>query len=154
MRDNRRVAGHSSTPLARKLGIREGHRVALVDAPDAFAGGLEGLPPGVLMLASPRAPLDVVVVFVRSRADLERRAGPLSRLIFPAGGLWVAWPRRASGIVTDVGEADVRGHGLVLGLVDNKVCAVDDTWSALRLVYRLADRKVPGTDHAPGVAGS
>jgi hypothetical protein len=83
---------------------------------------------------------DVIVFFTRRRAELERRYDALKRALEPDGGLWVAWPKRASGVATDVTEDVVREIALARGLVDNKVCAIDETWSGLRLVYRLADR--------------
>jgi hypothetical protein len=87
------------------------------------------------------APLDVVVAFFLRRAELERRFGRLARTIHPAGGLWIAWPKRASGVPTDMTEDVAREIGLAEGLVDNKVCAIDAIWSGLRLVYRLEDRR-------------
>jgi hypothetical protein len=134
------AAGYSGTPLPKKLGIREGARVALVDAPEGFEATLGALPPGVRVLRRPRAPLDVAVAFVTSRAGLERRVPSLAAALDPAGGLWLAWPKRASGVATDVTEDVVREVGLAAGLVDNKVCAIDAVWSGLRLVYRLSDR--------------
>jgi hypothetical protein len=87
-----------------------------------------------------RGPLDVIVAFFARRSELERRLSAMSAALDPAGGLWVAWPKRASGVPTDVSENVVRELGLATGLVDNKVCAIDATWSGLRLVYRLRDR--------------
>jgi hypothetical protein len=133
------MAGYSATPLAKKLGIREGHRVAFPGAPDHFEGLLE-LPKGVAIRSTVRGPLDVIVFFTTRSADLERRLPSLRRALDPAGGLWVAWPKRASGVETDMTEHVVRDLGLAAALVDNKVCAIDETWSALRLVIRLRDR--------------
>lgn len=133
-------AGYSSTPLVRKLGIKSDARVALVGAPLDFDATLGKLPPGVSVRTSARGPLDVIVAFFSRRAELERRLPVLRRALDPAGGLWIAWPKRASGVATDVGEGDVRRLGLAAGLVDNKICAIDQTWSGLRLVYRLRDR--------------
>ena len=152
MRDNRGVAGYSSTPLARKLGIRAGDRVALIGAPEGFTGLLEGLPPGVTFLERPRGAVGVIVLFVRARVDLDRRAAPLAALLEPRGGLWLAWQKRASGVVADVGEHDLRAHGLALGLVDNKVCAVDETWSAMRFVRRVRTAP-PAQAPAPALPG-
>jgi hypothetical protein len=134
------VAGYSGTPLPKKLGIKEGHRVALVDAPDQIDELLGGLPPAVTVLRSARAPIDVVLWFVTERRVLERRLPDLAERLDRAGGLWICWPKKASGVPTDVTEQVVRDAALALGLVDNKVCAVDETWSALRIVYRLKDR--------------
>jgi hypothetical protein len=134
------VAGYSGTPLPKKLGIKEGHRLALLGAPDGFDRTLGPLPDGVEERTSARGPADVVVFFVSSRAALERRFDPLKRAIFPDGGLWIAWPKRASGVETDLTEDVVREIALATGLVDNKVCAIDEVWSGLRLVHRVADR--------------
>jgi hypothetical protein len=136
----RGVAGYSGTPLARKLGIRADARVALVAAPDDFASLLEELPDGVVLRHQARSPSDVVVCFVTRRSDLARRAPRLASLITEDGGLWIAWPKRASGVVTDLRESIVREIGLETGLVDNKVCAIDERWSGLRFVVRRADR--------------
>jgi hypothetical protein len=134
------MAGYSGAPLPKKLGIREGDRVALLDAPDGFERTLGELPDGVATRTSARGSVDVVVFFSASRSALERRFASLARAIFPDGGLWIAWPKRASGLETDLTEDVVREIALEVGLVDNKVCAIDDTWSGLRLVYRVADR--------------
>jgi hypothetical protein len=88
--------------------------------------------------------LDVVLFFVTRRAELERRFSALARALEPAGGLWIAWPKKTAGVATDLSENVVREVGLDNGLVDNKVCAVDDVWSGLRFVYRLADRPAAG----------
>jgi hypothetical protein len=135
------VAGYSGTPLPQKLGISEGARVALVRAPDGFADALQPmLPTGVRMRSRLSGTLDIVLFFVTRRAELERRFPPMARALEPAGGLWIAWPKRTAGVATDLSENVVREIGLGNGLVDNKVCAVDDVWSGLRFVYRLADR--------------
>jgi hypothetical protein len=134
-------AGYSGTPLLAKLGIKQGHRVALVGAPAAFEATLGELPPGTRLLrARASAPLDVVVAFFTRRTALERRLDGLVARLDRAGGLWLAWPKRASGLATDLGEGVVREMGLAAGVVDNKICAVDETWSALRFVVRLRDR--------------
>ena len=134
------MAGYSGTPLPRKLGIKQRHRLALLDAPDGFDDTLGTLPEGVETRRSARGRSDVIVCFVTRRTKLERRFGALKRALEFDGGLWVAWPKRASGVATDLNENVVREIALANGLVDNKVCAVDDVWSALRLVYRLEDR--------------
>jgi hypothetical protein len=112
----------------------------LVGAPDGFERELTPLPSGVRMLKQPRSNLDVVVFFVTRRAELTRRFPRLAAALHCDGGLWVAWPKRTAGVATDLCERDVREVGLAGGLVDNKVCAVDDVWSSLRFVYRLSDR--------------
>ena len=127
------MAGYSGTPLPKKLGIRPESRVAVVGpAPDGFLPGLERVDGG---------PADVIVAFHTERASLEREIGDLRALMTPAAGLWIAWPKRASGVATDITEDVVRSIGLAARLVDNKVCAIDATWSGLRLVIRLADRR-------------
>lgn len=134
------MAGYSATPLPKKLGIKEGHRVALVSAPDLVGELLGDMPPGVTLLRQARAPLDVILLFVTERRVLARRLPEMAERLNRSGGLWICWPKRASGVVTDVTEDVVRDTALALGLVDNKVCAVDETWSGLRIVYRLKDR--------------
>lgn len=134
------TAGYSGTPLVRKLGIKPGARLGLIGAPDGFDGTLGELPPDVAVRRRVRGPLDVIVAFTTSLGELERRLPALKGALDPAGGLWVAWPKRASRVPTDVNENLVRELGLAAGLVDNKVCAIDDVWSGLRLVYRIADR--------------
>ncbi|MCZ7526835.1 MAG: DUF3052 domain-containing protein [Acidimicrobiia bacterium] len=131
----RAADGYSGTPLARKLGIIEHARVAFVRPPDGFADSL-ALPPGVRVLGQARAPLDVVVLFVTRRSELARRFPGLAGALRAGGGLWVAWPKRASKVCTDLTEQVARDVGLAAGLVDNKVCAIDETWSGLRFVHR------------------
>jgi hypothetical protein len=133
-------AGYSGTPLPTKLGIKAGARVALIGAPDGFARTLGELPDAVTVRRQVRGPVDVAVAFFVRRAALVKRLPALRDALDPAGGLWIAWPKRASGMQTDLEEGRVRDLGLDAGLVDNKVCAIDETWSGLRFVYRLADR--------------
>jgi len=134
------VAGYSGTPLPKKLGIKEGHAVAFVSAPGEFRETLGGLPDGVRVKSRATGPLDVIVLFVTRRAELERRFERLRAAMDPAAGFWVAWPKRASGVETDMTEDVAREIGLANGLVDNKVCAIDETWSGLRLVIRVENR--------------
>jgi hypothetical protein len=134
------TAGYSGTPLAKKLGIKEGARLLVVNAPARFDGTLGALPPAVERLARAWAPVDVVVLFATRRAELVRRFPSLARALAPGGGLWVAWPKKASGAATDLDFAEVQRVGLDAGLVDNKVCAIDETWSGLRFVRRMRDR--------------
>jgi len=134
------VAGYSGTPLPKKLGIKEGATVAWVDAPDGFAELLDPLPPDVTVKPRLGPGLDVVVAFFTEAAALDERLPALTKAIFPAGGLWIAWPKRASGVPTDITEDVIRDIALPTGLVDNKVCAIDDTWSGLRLVVRKENR--------------
>jgi hypothetical protein len=130
------VAGYSGTPLASKLGIKEGSVLALVDAPDGISGTLGPLPDAVELRRGARGRRDLTVWFVTSRAVLERRWDSVTRLI--DSGLWIAWPKRSSGVETDVTEDVVRDVVLPRGWVDHKVCAIDETWSGLRLAARKA----------------
>lgn len=134
------MAGYSGTPLPQKLGIKPGARLALVRAPEGFERELRPLPEGVRVRSQARGAQDVVLFFATRLAELERRFDGLARAIAPAGGLWIAWPKHNACVATDLREAIVRELGLAHGLVDNKVCAVDETWSGLRFVYRLTDR--------------
>jgi hypothetical protein len=136
------AAGYSGTPLPRKLGIKPGARLGLIGAPGGFDITLGGLPPGAVFTHA-RGPLDVIVAFFESRSALAHRLPALRDALDPAGGLWIAWPKRSSGVETDLGDGVVRELGLAAGLVDNKVCAIDEVWSGLRFVYRLADRPKP-----------
>lgn len=139
------MAGYSGTPLAQKLGIKAGHRVTLIGAPAGFGRLLGALPDDVTLTEGlgGNKSFDVIVLFGMAARELERRFAAAVRRLEPNGGLWVAWPKRASGVVTDVTENGVRAVALAAGLVDNKVCAVDETWSALRCVVRVADRPRP-----------
>ena len=134
------MPGYSGTPLPKKLGIKEGHAVALLGAPKGFAGALEGLPDGVNVGTAARGSNDVIVSFHTERAELEARVPKLLDVLDVNGGLWIAWPKKASGMATDMTENVVREVALPTGLVDNKVCAIDDIWSGLRLVVRLENR--------------
>jgi hypothetical protein len=133
------VAGYSGTPLAKKLGLTEGADVVTMAAPDGFADLVDGVPVAAATRVPRRA--DVIVGFFTKRADLARRIEGCGKAIFPDGAMWVAWPKRASGVATDITEDTVREVALPLGLVDNKVCAIDDTWSGLRVVWRRELRK-------------
>ena len=134
------MVGYSGTALARKLGITEGARVALLGAPDGFDDVLAPLPEGVTVLRRLAAGIDVAVLFVTERRELERRFPAVAQAVFPAGGFWVAWPKRASKVPTDLTEDVLREVGLPQGLVDNKVCAVTEVWSGLRFVWRKENR--------------
>ncbi len=134
------MAGYSGTPLAKKLGIKPGARVALDQAPPGWA--VPDLPEGVVPAAD-TDPADVIVAFFREAAELPERLPLLARRIFPAGGLWLAWPRKAGGHSSDITENILRDHALPPGIVDNKVAAIDDDWSGLRVVWRLEHRSGP-----------
>jgi hypothetical protein len=123
--------------VAKKLGVTEAATLALVAAPTGWA---IDLPSGVTVRRRAGGHADVVVAFFTSARTLESRLDPLGAMIFPAGGLWIAWPKKASGVTTDLSDNAVRAAALSRGLVDNKVCALDETWSALRLVWRRQNR--------------
>lgn len=133
-------AGYSGTPLPRKLGIREGSRLLLVDAPLDFAATLGELPPGVELVEAGAGAVDVAILFALDVPTVRAQFADIAASLQPAGGLWIAWPKRSSGVVTELDENVVREIGLADGLVDNKVCAIDATWSGLRFVWRLRDR--------------
>ncbi len=129
-----RVAGYSGTPLAKKLGIKPGSTLALIAAPAGFASRIDGMPERVRVSTRAARGADLVVWFVTSRRELEGRVAALALL--QSGGLWIAWPKKTSGVATDVSENIVRDAGLRQGLVDYKVCAIDDTWSGLKFATR------------------
>lgn len=131
------TAGYSGTPLPKKLGIKPGHRVLLLSAPEPFA---LDLPADVKVGRAARGKADVIVSFHTERAELARRMPKLREAMEPAAGLWIAWPKRASKMATDLTENVVRELALANALVDNKVAALDERWSGLRLVIRLKDR--------------
>jgi hypothetical protein len=135
-------AGYSGTPLGRKLGIGEGDEVALIGAPERFEDTLEDLPDVASLHTdlADDARYDVIVAFVTRRSELEAELPRLRARMAPACGLWIAWPKRASKVPTDVTDQVIRDVVLPTGLVDNKVCAIDDTWSGLRLVIRKQNR--------------
>ena len=134
------MPGYSGTPLATKLGIKEDARLALLGAPEGFDAELAPLPPGVQVLRRLAPGLDVALLFVTERRELERRFPDVARSITPAGSFWIAWPKRASKVPTDLTEDVLREVGLPQGLVDTKVCAVTDVWSGLRFVWRKENR--------------
>jgi hypothetical protein len=129
-------AGYSGTPLPQKLGIKEAHKIAIIGAPPAFDLGALPTSATVQRGLAGKALLDVLVVFVTKRSQLVAQIAACRPRMQPAAGLWIAWPKRASGVATDVTENTVREVALPTGLVDNKVCAIDETWSGLRLVIR------------------
>jgi hypothetical protein len=141
-------AGYSGTPLPKKLAIKAGDRVALLREPNGFRETLGELPGGAKVTTRASVPrnspsggtLDVMVAFFTRRAELEKRLPKLMDALDVDGGLWISWPKRSSGVETDITEDTLREVGLPLGLVDNKVCAIDETWSGLRLVFRRENR--------------
>jgi hypothetical protein len=134
------MAGYSGTPLAKKLGIKEGSRIALVNAPKDFESELEDLPDDVQFIKRPSKSLDIILLFVLTERALARDFAKLSGRITANGMLWIAWPKKSSGVATDLSEQRVRQIGLNAGLVDVKVCAINEIWSGLKFVYRLKDR--------------
>jgi len=134
------MSAYRSTPLSRKLGIRAGTAVALSGAPDDFERTLGTLPDNVTLRRSARGSSDTVIWFVESWRELEKGLEAKILAVADRGGLWIAWPKRASGVETDVTQALVRRLGLAAGLVDHKICAIDETWSGLRFVRRKKAR--------------
>ena len=130
-------AGYSGTPLPKKLGIKVGSTVALIRAPKAFDRTLGDLPAGVRFTTRTTKPVDLAVWFVTSVREIETRMAAMAPV---ATGLWIAWPKKASGVVTDVTENLVRNAGLAHGLVDYKVCAIDHTWSGLKFARRKHEK--------------
>jgi hypothetical protein len=133
------MAGYSGTPLAKKLGIKDGFRVWFVNAPHDFDQNLD-LSTDIRIISAKAKPLDLVLLFTKSEARLRKEFKALAQKLCPNGMLWVSWPKKASGVATDLNENIVRRIGLDAGLVDVKVCAVNDVWSGLKFVYRLKDR--------------
>ncbi|MBC8032240.1 MAG: DUF3052 domain-containing protein [Pyrinomonadaceae bacterium] len=137
------MAGYSSTPLLRKLGIKEGFRVAFVNSPKNFKKELGPLPADVkLFVSNLTKPLDLIVLFVDKESMLRGTFPVLAEKLTANGMLWIAWPKKNSKVATDLAFGDVQRIGLDAGLVDVKICAVNEIWSALKFVYRLRDRKL------------
>ena len=134
------MAGYSSRSLVDKLGIKPGMRIAILNAPPRYRVTLGTLPPGVRVVSSIRGTLPFIQFFTRSRAQLEAKLGMLLGALESSGALWVSWPKKASGVATDMTEDVVRETALPVGLVDIKVAAVDEVWSGLKLVRRLGSR--------------
>jgi hypothetical protein len=134
------MAGYSGTPLVKKIGIKENHRVLLIGAPDGFGQTLGELPKGVKIIKSAAAPINVVVGFAKTRSDVAARFSSTLNHLDTAGMIWIGWPKKASGVATELNENIVREIGLAKGLVDIKVCAIDDIWSGLKFVIRKENR--------------
>ena len=134
------MAGYSGTPLPKKLGIKEGARIALVNAPKDFASQLEPLPERVEFIKRPAKAIDLILFFVLTERALAKDFAKLAATLTAKGMLWIAWPKKSSGVATDLSFERVQRIGLDAGLVDVKICAVDETWSGLKFVYRLKDR--------------
>jgi hypothetical protein len=136
------MAGYSGTPLPKKLGFKPGTEATVVGGPAEFLTALRELPDGARIVDdfSIGKLYDLILFFTTSASDLKARFPALAKRLQPAGGLWIAWPKKTSGVSTDLTEDVIRGIGLKVGLVDNKVCAIDETWSGLRFVIRIRDR--------------
>lgn len=134
------MAGYSGTPLQKKLGLKPGMRAVFIREPQGYRETLGELPAGVRLLSRPGKKMEFVHLFCATIKDLRARLSGAKRALAREGTLWVSWPKKSSGMQTDLAEGDVRKAGLKLGLVDVKICAVDDTWSALKFVYRVKDR--------------
>ena len=136
------MAGYSGTPLSTKLGIKPGHTVFVRRGPPEFEDDLDPLPESVVFRqrAGQARTVDVAIIFCLRLADLRRGFDRARTDIKFDGGLWVAWPKKSSGVVTDITENLIREYGLGHGLVDNKICAINETWSGLRFVYRTKNR--------------
>ena len=134
------MAGYSATPLAKKLGIKDNFKIAIVGAPENFHQVLGPLADGAVVVPRTHKPLELILLFVKTEAELKKQFAVLAKRLTPAGMLWVAWPKKASGVTTDLNFDVVQKHGLAEGLVDTKICAIDEMWSGLKFVTRLKDR--------------
>ena len=134
------MAGYSGTPLAKKLGIKDGFRIALLRVPDEVRSELQDALAKCRIVQQTRGPLDFIFLFAKSAAELEHPLTTAAKALAPAGMLWISWPKKSSGVATDVTEAVVRDRGLAAGLVDVKVCAVTDIWSGLKFVIPVKNR--------------
>jgi hypothetical protein len=134
------MAGYSGTPLPKKLGLKEKFRVALLDMPADVRAELKSALASCQIAKDERGPLDFAMIFVKSASDLRKQFSRIAKQLAPAGMLWVSWPKKTSGVTTDLNENDVRRIGLEAGLVDVKVCAVNEIWSGLKFVIRVKDR--------------
>ena len=134
------MAGYSGKPLVAKLGIKPDTRIAIVNAPKGYDRVLGKLPPRVMRRPTVAGTLDLIQFFTDSKRELERRFPVLDRALAPVGMLWISWPKKSSGVTTDLTEDGIRAIGLAHGLVDVKVAAVDEVWSGLKFVRRVRDR--------------
>lgn len=135
------ATGYSGTPLVEKLGLRPGDKALFVDAPEHYVDLLGGLPDRVRLLSRAGKGMDFIHFFVRRRSRLDRRLPGLVRALGSDGMVWLSWPKKSSSLESELAEGDIRTAGLEAGLVDVKICAVDEDWSGLKFVYRLEDRK-------------
>jgi hypothetical protein len=135
------MAGYSGTPLIQKIGIKPGHRIIVRNHPASFIKDLGKLPEGTQTAERVSGNANVIVYFTERLAELEKDFSRLAATLVSDGMLWIGWPKKASGRPTDLTEDIVRRVGLECGLVDVKVCAIDETWSGLKFVIRVKDRK-------------
>ncbi len=148
------MAGYSGTPLVKKIGIKPGDRVVFRNDPPSFLKDLDELPAGVVKSDKLSGQANVIVYFTDKRVALQKDFPALMKAQVSDGMIWINWPKRASGKPTDLDENIIREMGLDLGLVDVKVCAIDETWSGLKFVVRLEDRKPAGVPQAKKAAGA
>jgi hypothetical protein len=134
------MPGYSGTPLPNKLGIKPGARICLLDAPPEVLAELSAALAGCEDMGDAKIPLDFAMLFTKSKAKLAKEFKRVCKLLAPAGMLWVSWPKKSSGVATDLDGNTVREIGLAAGLVDVKVCAVTEVWSGLKFVRRVKDR--------------
>jgi hypothetical protein len=135
------MAGYSGKPLFEKLGLKQGHKAFVWNAPETYHDELKPFKSSIDLKSRLKGPLDFVHFFTTSKTELEQRLPQLKQQLDHSGCVWISWPKKSSGVLTDLNENVIRDIAIACGLVDVKVCAVDDTWSGLKLVYRLKDRK-------------
>jgi hypothetical protein len=134
------TAGYSGTPLAKKLGIKDGFHIKLINAPDYYLSLFIDLPPNLYFDDADSGTIDFIHFFTKSASEYKSRLRELKQQIKPNGMIWISWPKKASKVPTDITEDIIRNYALETGLVDIKVCAVDETWSGLKLVIPVKDR--------------
>ena len=134
------TAGYSGTPLIKKLGVKDGFRIGLVEAPKTFLKTLGKLPESAKVISNLSPPMDVILLFAKTERALRSRFPILAEKLTANGMIWVAWPKKSSGVATDLTFDVVQHIGLDCGLVDVKICAIDEIWSGLKFVYRVKDR--------------
>ena len=134
------MAGYSGTPLPKKLGVKDASRISLIEAPTEIRKALKSAITKCELVEDAKTPLDFAMLFTKSAAQLTKEFARMTKQLAPAGMFWVSWPKKSSGVLTDLDENKVRDIGLAAGLVDVKVCAVTDVWSGLKFVRRVKDR--------------
>jgi hypothetical protein len=134
------MAGYSTTPLIKKIGIKTGMKISILNAPQDFWKEVTEMP-DVKSISKPAQGMDLILYFADSKKEYEKNFPKLAKTLVPTGMLWIGWPKKASRIPTDLNENIIRDFGLASGLVDVKVCAITEKWSGLKFVIRLKDRK-------------